>query len=1349
MNFFNTISLRSKLIIAAVIPLIALCYYLVINLNEENRKKNTSLEVIAAVAEIDAVSKVLHEIQKERSLTFAFLSSKGAQEGSQLTEQREATDRSLFSLQQQLKENKGAVVAYAAADSLNSVRAKVNELRPINEIDGYYISFKAVLLDRVSRVLRASGGLTLKNHFEEHLFLLHAKDFLAQMRSELGGVIAAGKFEGTAYGSFASLRGKHEVNIARFQSIASPELREFFDKKYQGPFVRQTYAIIDEVFKDPSLAGIQYKFGTWWEPATSSINALKEVEDFSSVIIKQKADNELSSAYANLRFNIILAALVTVLLILIVASTISGVVSSINKIKAAAERMAKGDVNIALDIKTRDEIGDLAHSFNQMIAETKNFSQIANTIGKGDYSPVVKIRGQADALGIALDTMKTNLKQLSKENEMRTWLLKGNSDLNDKIRGEKDVRSLAQDAIIQISNYLNAQIGAIYIASGNSLSLVGSYAFQYRKDNANTFAFGQGLVGQSALEKKPILFREVPPDYIRIQSGLGNTVPKSIIVYPFLYGGEVKGVIEIGSAQEFTDLELEFLEMVAENLAIAFNGAQSRTKLKDLLEETQRQAEELEAQQEELKQSNEELQEKTVLLERSEAELKAQQEELQQTNEELEEKANLLEEQKEKLENSKIDIENKARELEVTSRYKSEFLANMSHELRTPLNSILILSQLLSDNKSKSLNVKEVEFARNIYNSGADLLNLINEILDLSKVESGRMDLEIAPITFNEIEEDLRSMFSEVAKNKAIEFTIENKVASAEQLVSDKQRLEQILRNLLSNAFKFTSKGGKVGLIIEKASPGLAYKSKSLLHQENVLAFKVIDTGIGIPEHKQGIIFEAFQQADGSTKRRFGGTGLGLSISRELANVLGGEIQVKSGEGEGSTFTLFMPANFDASIVPVGIERKVDIKPANLKPTLQENKITKFPVEEGELIDDRDQISGNDKVVLIMEDDSQFSQMLLDFVRDRNYKGIVAARGNTGLSYARHFKPDAILLDMKLPVMDGAEVLRHLKNDPDLRHIPVQIISGYDMKRESLELGAFNFIQKPISKEQLNNSFEKIEEFLSRKLKKLLVVEDNENQNKAIRELIGNGDVKSYSAFSGHEAHQMMMRDHYDCVIVDLGLPDMSGFDLLEKIRGDERLNKVPIVVYTGKDLTKDENARLLRFANTVVLKTADSQERLLDETMLFLHRVEAKLPKEKQDIIRNLHKTNEVLHGRKVLVVDDDIRNIYSLTNVLEEEGMNCLTAENGKIAIKMLKENSDIDIVLMDIMMPEMDGFDATVEIRKINKFSKLPIVALTAKAMKGDREKCLNAGMSDYIAKPVNIEQLLSLLRVWLYK
>jgi CheY-like chemotaxis protein/CHASE3 domain sensor protein len=941
------------------------------------------------------------------------------------------------------------------------------------------------------------------------------------------------------------------------------------------------------------------------------------------------------------------------------------------------------------------------------------------------------------------------LKKAQDETADKNWSLAGSGDLAKHMQGNKLLPELTQSIVNHLATYLNAQMGAIYVTEEDemNLKLISTYAVDNRKKDFSVIRFGEGIVGQSAAEKRNILLSDIPKDYFNISTGFGELLPKNIMSYPIIFEGRVTGVIELGTIHEFTELQKQHMSIMADSIAIAVTSAQSREKAKELLEETQRQAEELETQQEELKQTNEALESKTQMLEKSETELKTQQEELQQTNEELEEKANLLEEQKEKLEFAKKEVETQARELELSSKYKSEFLANMSHELRTPLNSILILAQLLKENKSRLLQEKEVEYARNIHSSGTDLLNLINEILDLSKVEAGKIELEIEEVDISGVADNLRAVFDEIAKSKSIDFKItyqEEKFKTPS--CTDKHRLEQILKNLLSNAFKFTDSGGRVLLDIDVIPPDSSFNDPNLRILDEVIAFSVTDTGIGIPENKQGIIFEAFQQADGSTKRKFGGTGLGLSISQQLAHALGGEIQLRSKEGEGSKFTLYLPAKFDPSIAT---SKEIETNKSSERKAIRYERNGSISDAPQNIMDDRYVVEENDRTILIIEDDENFANVLLDFFREKGYKGIVAQQGNTGLSLARHYRPDAVILDMQLPVMDGAEVLKHLKIDPDLRHIPVQIISGYDKRKEGLELGAFDFIKKPVSTTDIQAAFERIEEFIRKKLKKLLIVEDNRQQNKAIRELIGNGDVKSFSVYTGTEAYEMMEKEKFDCIIIDLGLPDMSGIELMEKIKSNNDLNKIPIIVYTGKDLSKEETARLNKLADTVVLKTANSKERLLDETILFLHRMESRLSKEKQQIIRKLHRTDEVLRDKKVLIVDDDMRNIYSLTNVLDDEGLKCITAENGKEAITILKEQPGIDIILMDVMMPEMDGYEATQKIRQMKEFEKIPVIALTAKAMKGDREKCLQAGMSDYIAKPVNIEQLLSLMRVWLYR
>lgn len=951
--------------------------------------------------------------------------------------------------------------------------------------------------------------------------------------------------------------------------------------------------------------------------------------------------------------------------------------------------------------------------------------------------------------------INANLRALNKaqrETEERNWSLNGSLELGHNIEGNQTIPELSEKIISHLVRYLGAHSGLFYKIDKhqpNKLLLKAAYAADPQKKKQAIVELGEGLVGQVATSRQHILLTNVSKDDYYIETGFGDIRPRNILAMPFIHEDQVVGVVEIASMNEFTELHIQYLQSVMSAIGLAIVAARGREEIKELLEETQRQSEELQAQQEELKQSNEELIEKTELLERSEAELKAQQEELQQSNEELEEQANLLEEQKEKLENAKIELETRARELEITGKYKSDFLANMSHELRTPLNSILILSQLMAENKTQSLGPKEVEFASNIYKSGADLLTLINEILDLSKIEAGKLELDIENVPINEVITDVERMFSEMARQKSIRFSIQcDEQIKNREISTDLIRLEQIVKNLLSNAFKFTPKGGQVTFSIGKANEELNYNSFAMNNAGDIIYFSVSDNGIGIPESKRALIFEAFQQADGSTKRKYGGTGLGLSISRELVYALGGEIRLESEEGKGSTFTVYLPVKFDSQYIKQG-NRIVEVKESTvaIREELQTQPANFNEIDE--VHDDRYNIRESDRVILIMEDDRNFYTILLDFVRKRKYKGIVATQGNTGLSYARFYKPDAILLDMKLPMVDGLEVLKQLKSDSDLRHIPVQIISAMDYKKKGLAMGAFDYMSKPVTMQDLQMAFDKIENFSNKKLKKLLVIEDNVEHNKVIRDLVGNGDVKSFPAYTGSESMDMLQKDDYDCIILDLGLPDISGFDLLEKIKTIPRLNKIPVVVYTGRDLNPQEAQRLNKLADTVVLKTANSTERLLDETALFLHRVESRLPQEKQSILRKLHKADEVLKGKKVLIVDDDIRNIYSLVNALESEGVNCLVAENGRLALNELDNDRKIDMVLLDIMMPEMDGYETIEVIRKTPGMEKLPVIALTAKAMKGDREKCLAAGMSDYISKPVNIEQLLSLMRVWLYK
>lgn len=916
------------------------------------------------------------------------------------------------------------------------------------------------------------------------------------------------------------------------------------------------------------------------------------------------------------------------------------------------------------------------------------------------------------------------LKKAEEETSTKNWLLTGNTELNNKIQGEKTVDQLGMDIINQLISYLDAQIGTVYIAENEELQLVGSYAFEGKNIN-RTLRIGQGIAGQAALEKRAIVLSDIPEDYLKINSSLGNVKPKNILIFPFLYSGQLKGVIEIGSVKEFSETDMQLLKIVSENIGIAFNSSQSRTRLKELLEETQRQSEELQLQQEELKQMNEELEEQSQ-------NLKQQQEELQMTNEELEEQTQSLEMKNKDVQAAKYDIEQKTKQLEASSRYKSEFLANMSHELRTPLNSLLILSKHLAENSKKNLTNEQVESAEIIYKSGQDLLALINEVLDLSKIEAGKMSITVERISLTNLLNSLSRDFRHHAEQKGLklDFKIDNNLP--EFIYSDSQRLNQVLKNLLSNAVKFTEKGS-VSVTIKK-------------HTENKLAINVSDTGIGIPLDKQSAIFEAFQQADGGTSRKYGGTGLGLSISRELAKLLNGEIKLTSKPNEGSTFSLIIPMelsdnNQEPYKAPVGNEQEEAAYKAGTQNSLE---YLNYPTIE----DDRKTITADDKIVLIIEDDMKFASILLKQANQKGFKCLSAATGEDGLALAVKYKPHAIILDLDLPGISGHKVLSELKANPAIRHIPVHIASVNERSLNPIKEGAIEYLVKPIDKNDLDEAFNRIENFINRKMKNLLIVEDDSNARKAMRLLIGNGDVKCFEAGTGKEALSIYKNTHIDCIVLDIGLPDTNGFELIYAFEKTKE-HLPPIIIYTGRELTKEENNELQKYAESIIIKGVKSEERLLDETALFLHRTISSLPEAKQLIINNLYDKEIIFQGKKILLVDDDMRNIFALSKMLKERGMEIIKAENGLIAIEMLEKNPDTDLVLMDIMMPEMDGYEAMKQIRSQLKHKNLPIIALTAKAMKDDKQKCIDAGANDYITKPVDVERLFSLMRVWLSK
>ncbi|GGH12164.1 response regulator [Pedobacter zeae] len=982
--------------------------------------------------------------------------------------------------------------------------------------------------------------------------------------------------------------------------------------------------------------------------------------------------------------------------------------------------------------KLQKEMEDNKHETDKRIAAIK---EIAHQISSGNYGVKLDSQTQDDLgeLSESLNAMSSSLKKSFNTLEENEWLQTGVANLNVKMVGEKDVFHLAEDIIEFLANYTKSQVGAIYLFKDDGyLHLKGQYAL--RKQNLiQTIELGQGLIGQAVKTGKPILLDDVPQNELTITHATGNIKPAQLIVLPIIRNGISIGGLELGTIGKYTDLQLHFLNLVLSDVGTALLGAQNRQKLQQLLEETQAQSEELQVQHNELEGLNAELEAQAQKLQASEEELRVQQEELLQSNQELEERSSLLEEKNELIEERNIEIQQKAEALELSTRYKSEFLANMSHELRTPLNSILLLSRLMAENET--MDREHQEYAEVIQSSGQGLLSLIDEILDLSKIEAGKMELDRTNVKVDEIILNMRALFNPLAKDKNLNFVVEKGAGVPEFFHTDKMRLEQIIKNLLSNAIKFTTVG-KVALTIDKNE------------KLGALVFKVTDTGVGIAPEKQAMVFEAFQQADGSTRRKFGGTGLGLSISRELAKLLGGYIDLKSKEGEGSTFTLILPIDKNKGFdeVVASLEKPDIVVPA--EPVAKKaNPLTVENIPQ-EIEDDRDNIQPDDKVILIVEDDTPFAKTLLDFTRKRNYKGLVAVRGDAGIEMAKVFRPLAILLDIQLPVKDGWQVMEELKSDPSTRPIPVHIMSSLQVKKESLLKGAVDFINKPFAFEHMQEIFSKLEQALSHHPKKVLIVEENEQHAKALSYFLSNFNIQTEIVNQVNESVSALHKPEVNCVILDMGIPDKHAYETLEVVKKTPGLENLPIIIFTGKNLSKGEENRIKQYADSIVVKTAHSYQRILDEAGLFLHLVEEK-SKEKGKIAKKFSELQDVLVGKTVLIADDDVRNIFSLTKMLEQHQMKVLAATDGKEALKLLNENPGVDVVLMDMMMPELDGYETTTAIRQDIKYRNLPILAVTAKAMMGDREKCIAAGASDYISKPVDMDQLISLLRVWLYE
>jgi HAMP domain-containing protein/signal transduction histidine kinase/DNA-binding response OmpR family regulator len=978
---------------------------------------------------------------------------------------------------------------------------------------------------------------------------------------------------------------------------------------------------------------------------------------------------------------------------------------------------------------------DLTANVNLLAANLTNqvraIAEVATAVTKGDLTRSIQVnaRGEVADLKDNINAMIGNLRATTERNTEQDWLKTNLAKFTGMMQGQRELITVGQMLLSELAPLVNAHQGVMYVMQPGEqawLRQLAAYADQTEDGNPRQYRVGEGLVGQAAVERQRVLIETDDDASIRITSGLVSAPARNVIVLPVLFEGQVKAVIELASLASFTTSQLAFLEQLTGSIGIVLNTIEATMRTESLLVQSQQLAAELQTQQRELQQTNEELALKAKLLAEQNAEVERKNQEIEQARRALEEKA---------------------AELALTSRYKSEFLANMSHELRTPLNSILILGQQLADNADSNLSPRQIEFARTIHGAGTDLLNLITDILDLSKIESGTVTVESEELQFSHLRDMVDRNFRHEAERRRLEFITQFDAQMGRAITTDPKRLLQVLKNLLSNAMKFTEHGS-VTLDVRLVREGWTTDHPVLSQAPAVIAFSVSDTGIGILPEKQKIIFEAFQQADAGTARKYGGTGLGLAISRELASLLGGEIRLHSSPGHGSTFTLFLPLDYVGPSV-----RRMKFEPSTpgtpLPALPNPLHAAASAVRPEEVVDDRESIAPGDPVLLIVEDDPHYGRVLLDMTRRRGFKGLVAMRGAEALTLARKFLPTAITLDIFLPDMLGWTVLSRLKQDAATRHIPVQIVTIEEERQHGLERGAFSFLNKPLTTEGLEASFDRIKEFVTPRVRQLLVVEDSAAERLSICELIGHDDVEITTADTGKNALAAMRENAFDCVVLDLKLPDMTGFDLLDELQREPTLKDVPVVVFTGKDLSADEELRLRKMAKSIVLKGVQSPERLLDETALFLHRVVANLPPQKQKMLESLHESDAALKDKRVLVVDDDVRNIFALSSVLERHGMQVISASTGAEAIALMNKTDDLSLVLMDIMMPEMDGYETMRLIRKDARFRSLPIISLTAKAMKGDREKCLEAGASDYIAKPVNTEQLLSLLRIWLHR
>ncbi|GGG04528.1 response regulator [Pontibacter amylolyticus] len=1350
MNIIRNLKIRDKLLLLLALLLFPLVYFVATTVQRELEDNEKLQNEVVQLNESEKISALVHSFQRERARILAasagdsaFMLDARAQRG--------LTDAAGLELTNFLSENNRALPALSMLDDLKKYRSELDK-GTLDAVDfrRYSSDFIFSMLNRMDASAIGINNAEISKQLISFKSLSEAKIHLARMRSQLMKSLQEGIFSYQDYAQLMAQYAAHSAALGEFYRYGENEAVNVVQQIVVSDEYKRGDAILKTFQENPETDLNRFQPLKVYTLFTNNIEALRkaEVALIDQIRVGVEAESERKERYLQVLFASLAAILLLVgFLSYYIISLISG---SLAKLKNAADRIRLGATDVQIDIDSTDEIGSVADSFKGVVKKTVILSEVTKAIGEGRYDMDVEPQSEADTLSLSIRTMKENLHSFTTDNANRNWVLTGVAELSNLIGGESTLDNVSKHALSYLCNYTDSEAGVLYLHNNTGkLEPAASYGLQKNKAQLPVFEVGTGTVGQTVQERKVKVLEGVQEEYLRIRTGLSDIEPATVIIIPLYFGNTIVGALELASRTPYTDVQRRLLDSASERISVLIHTLKAHLQTQELLYETQNQAEELETQQEELRQLNAELK-------ASEEELRVNQEELQEKNAELEEKAQLLEEQYEALgaknkalEDAREAIELKIQQVETVSKYKSDFLANMSHELRTPLNSILILSRLLADNAENTLSTKQIDHAHIIHKSGNDLLRLINEILDLSKIESGMVKLETEELQLSDI--SMESMFRELAAKKQINFKERHLPGAFDSIVTDRFRLEQILKNFIGNAIKFTDEGGEVEFKVYPVTERPAFKSEQLRESQEVVAFAVRDTGIGIAQDKQEVVFEAFQQADTSTTRKYGGTGLGLTISKELATLLGGELMLESEPGKGSTFTLYLPrvpsGAVNGSAIPAQQQHQVHrpvAQPAEAVLSAGQQKSQSM----GQVFRDMEREDKKDICVLIVEDDKGFSDILADFAKAKNFRVHQAFTGREGLRMALQHKPDAMLLDIQLPDMSGWDVLKKVREDKNLRHINVHVMSAYDKEVIGEHAENEEYLPKPVTLEMLNKAFGSIVNRSGANIENILIVEDNEIENKAVAELLLAHGLKSTSAYSAEEAEKVLAKQKVDCIILDLNLPGMKGYDWMKKIKSQTKLGDIPIIIYSGKDLSEEEETKLKEFANTIIIKNEYSYLRLLDEVQLFLHKVNQKLPPGNEFKMK-LHVPEEVLRGKKILVVDDDVRNIYSLSSLLELHGMQVVAAYDGKEALEKLDTETGIDMVLMDVMMPEMDGIEATKRIRADLRFKQLPIISLTAKAMKEDREKCIEAGASDYIPKPVDTDKLLTLMRVWLYE